>query len=134
MGTLHGDGNCELDGHDTLIITTKNKISKTLVTLMAALDNSSVFFWVGHSKSNHLSIEGPFESEDAAVEADVEAVAKMGQEFYIRRHTCPVLREDALEWKRKLLKNFARQKRVRKESEKQRGNNSSQFRDIYGSY
>ncbi len=92
-----------------------------------------VWFWVGHYVDNRLSLEGPFENEEMAIEHDKSEMDRVGPEHYVRRHTCPVLKEDSDSWKRKILLNFRRQKRLRREKEKEKGgNNSSQFRDIYG--
>ncbi len=91
-----------------------------------------VYFWVGHTTSNHLNVEGPFSTEDEAVECDVQTTGAFGIENFVKRHTCPVLSEDSSTWKRKLLADFARQKRVRRDKEKKKGNTSSQFRDVYG--
>lgn len=94
--------------------------------------SSTVWFWVGHTTANKLNVEGPFESEDEAVECDVQATGEFGQENFVRRHTCPVLRIESTTWKRKLILDFARQKKIRRDKERHQGNTTSQFRDIYG--
>ncbi len=91
-----------------------------------------LWFWVGHTTGNKLCIEGPWSTEDEAVECDVQMVGALGNENFAKRHTCPVLSSEAATWKRKLLLNFAKQKNIRKDQERRKGNTSSQFRDVYG--